>query len=135
MVYLAPESLLFIAEEEGGILTRKLDVFALGVLFHQYLSGDLPGFNHEKYDYAFEAVLDGCELEIHPSIPDYFKEILRSMLEREPDKRPNVEEIFTYLTKDDMRTDFAEPKPITKPLGNTSGVFTKQFFNKARTTL
>lgn len=126
MVYLAPESLLFIAEEEGGILTRKVDIFALGVLFHQYLSGEIPGFDREKYDYAFEAVLDGCELNINSTIPAGFRELLKRMLDRDPDKRPDVEEIFAYVTN-------APKVPCEeKTVINSSS---KGFLSKARTML
>ena len=40
-IYLAPEVRLHMMEEEAKI-TTKIDIFALGILFHQYWSGRLP---------------------------------------------------------------------------------------------
>ncbi len=97
MVYFAPESFLYIAEE-GGRLTAKIDVFALGILFHQYLSGSLPFFDTNEYDYVFEAVLDGAMIGMSPLIPVYIQEILKKMLNVNPDKRPDAKEVYELLT-------------------------------------
>ena len=51
-VYLAPESCLFMCGEPAR-LSCKLDVFALGILFHQYLTGELPEFDVEEQEYIF----------------------------------------------------------------------------------
>ncbi|HAL88711.1 MAG TPA: serine/threonine protein kinase, partial [Clostridiales bacterium] len=56
-VYLAPETRRRMMEEPVSV-TTKADIFALGILFHQYWCGELPGCPKE-YDYLFEAVLDG----------------------------------------------------------------------------
>jgi len=47
-VYLAPEIFLKIVGEDVK-LTSKIDVFSLGIIFHQYLCGKLPAFSKE-YD-------------------------------------------------------------------------------------
>lgn len=96
MVYLAPEAFLRMAQGEM-ILTTKIDVFALGVLFHQYFSGELPEFDKAKYDYVFEAVLDDCELKINEHIPEFIGNIIKKMLEKQPERRPAVDEIFNAL--------------------------------------
>lgn len=108
MVYFAPESFLFIAEE-GGELTTKIDIFALGILFHQYLTGELPGFDRENYDYVFEAVLDGCEVTVDSSIPGYIQRLISSMLNENPEKRPDSREVFSIL-RDGERPAEAEKK-------------------------
>jgi len=93
MVYFAPESFLFIAEEEGE-LTRKIDIFALGIIFHQYFCGELPKFDSSKYDYIFEAVLDGDGVELNKFIPDSVRLIISKMLNVKPAFRPSIEEVF-----------------------------------------
>lgn len=98
MVYLAPESFLFIAEEISELST-KVDVFALGILFHQYFSGELPKFDTENYDYAFEAVLDGAELIIDENIPRFMRDIIIRMLDKDPEKRPTVNDVFADVQK------------------------------------
>ncbi len=126
MVYLAPESFMFIAEE-GGVLTHKIDIFALGVLFHQYFSGELPGFDKTQYDYVFEAVLDGRELIMHPALPETFKSLIRKMLDREPENRPDINEIFGMIT---VKEKEAEDAIITRR-SQTKGP-SKGFLKKAR---
>lgn len=116
MVYLAPESFLFIAEE-GGVLSKKIDIFALGILFHQYFCGELPRFDRVKYDYTFEAVLDGCQPDIHPSIPTNIREMIKKMLDKDPDKRPDVEELFFTLTGNSIN-------PVSKPKDKPEAVHT-----------
>lgn len=107
MVYLAPESFLFIAEEIDK-LTTKIDVFALGILFHQYFGGDLPIFDTEKYDYAFEAVLDGADITIDSKIPKFMRDIIEKMLDRDPEKRPSVNDIFSDIQKYIAEEGYAE---------------------------
>lgn len=118
MVYLAPESFLFIAEETDE-LTTKVDVFALGILFHQYFSGDLPEFDREKYTYAFESVLDGEGLTISDKIPEFMRELLCKMVEQDPEKRPAVSEIFQEIQRYIAEEGYQE-KSVGFPAG-TSG--------------
>lgn len=139
MVYLAPESFLFIAEEEDK-LSRKIDIFALGVLFHQYFSGQLPGFDKRVYDYAFEAVLDGCELIMHPIIPENFKELLKRMLACDPEERPDIEEIYNILIgavtekpeDSEVKTPPVPAPPKDTPASNPSA---PKGFSRARTLI
>ncbi len=94
-VYLAPETLLA-ADGEDVQLTAKVDVFALGLLFHQYYTGNLPRFSSD-YSYAHEAVLDGRPLFLDTDIPNHIQNLIRSMLERDPRNRPSTPEIFETL--------------------------------------
>ena len=97
-VYLAPESFLFIAEEEVK-LTGKIDVFALGVLLHQYFTGELPSFDRSEYDYVFEAVLDGGEVTVSPRVPDFIRALIKKMLLKDPDERPSCQEVYEHVMK------------------------------------
>lgn len=96
MVYFAPESFIYIAEESGSP-TCKIDIFALGVLFHQYFCGELPGFDKEKYAYAFESILDGSGVSVHPSLPKFVADVLKKMLSKNPEDRPDAESCFNYF--------------------------------------
>lgn len=95
-VYLSPEACMFLCEEPVE-LTCKMDVFALGILFHQYLTGELPGFDGEEYDYVHEAVLDGQQIKISEQLPPQLREIISQMLECEPVNRISMEEVFEKL--------------------------------------
>ena len=90
-VYMAPETFLMMEEEEGK-LTAAIDVFALGLVFHQIFTGKLPEFDHEKYDYAFEAVLDGGELIYSREIPELWRNIIIAMTEKDVGKRMTLDD-------------------------------------------
>ena len=94
-VYLAPEGCLFINEEPVE-LTCKMDVFSMGLLMHEYLTGELPHFD-SGYEVAYEAVLDGHTLELDPSLPPKVREILGRMLLSDPEERCTMEEVFRAL--------------------------------------
>ena len=96
MVYFAPESFIYIAEETGSP-NCKIDIFALGILFHQYFCGTLPLFDRSKYSYAFEAILDGGGVTVSPSIPKFVADIITKMLSKDPKDRPDAESCFNYL--------------------------------------
>ena len=96
MVYLSPEAFLFIAEE-SGILTRKIDIFSLGILFHQYFSGEVPEFDKGKYDYLFEAILDDANVGISYRVPEFMRPILTDMLSKHPARRPNANDVLNAL--------------------------------------
>jgi len=95
-VYLAPESSRFIDGEELKI-TPKVDVFALGLLFHEFYTGNLPKFRYE-YNYPFEALLDGAALTIDSGIqPAGLATIIHCMLAGQPEERPSSEVVFKAL--------------------------------------
>lgn len=96
-VYFAPESFLYIAEEVDTI-NCKIDVFALGLLFHQYFTGHLPYFDTEKYDYPFESVLDGNQLSSDKDIPIEYAKIFDQMLAEDPDNRPSLNDVFKQFS-------------------------------------
>jgi serine/threonine protein kinase len=95
-VYLSPEACQLVCGDPIQ-LTCKTDVFAFGLLFHQYLTGELPGFNRAEFDYANEAVLDGQELNISDKLPEQLREMLKSMLVCEPQNRISMAEVYETL--------------------------------------
>lgn len=97
-VYLSPEGAVAIAKEEGSI-TRKADVFALGLMFHAYYTGELPRFD-AGYDYAYEALPNGGTLMLHPmlnSVSD-LREAIEGMLRTNPEERLSMEEVYALLS-------------------------------------
>lgn len=95
-IYMAPETFQLIVEEKGT-LTRKIDVFALGILFHQILTGELPGYSKEVYHYPYEAVLERGELKLACGGTPELAALLRSMLRQQPEDRPELDEVCTRL--------------------------------------
>lgn len=115
-LYLAPEGYLKMNGEPVE-LTEKIDIFALGILFHRYWTGILPTLRFD-YRYAFEAVLDGSEVQLSESIPAGLRGILGRMLDRDPARRPSAEEILTTL-----RSGVSGGIPGTAPMPVGSGFY------------
>lgn len=110
MVYYAPESFKYMVHDIDKIDT-KIDTFALGLLFHQYFTGQLPYFNSEEKNYAFEYVLDGNVLKCDKEIPLQYAKIIESMLLENPESRPSLNEVFKWLEAIDGRDRGVSPPP------------------------
>lgn len=92
-VYFSPEAWERISGGQAE-LTCKIDVFALGILFHQYFAGELPQFDHDACSAAGQALQQGYTLQISKEIPSDIAELLHQMLVRDPDERPSAQEVF-----------------------------------------
>ena len=110
-VYLSPEACLFICGEKTE-LTCKMDVFALGLLMHQYLTGELPYFDKNAYNYAHEAVLDDAVLKADSAdIPLPLQTIIEHMLLKNVEKRISASEVYFLLT-----AYYNKISPVVRPL-------------------
>lgn len=98
MVYLSPEAYLHIAGEESN-LSRKMDIFALGLLLCQYLTGKLPDFDKNEYQYAYESVLDDHPIEVKQVVNEECASLITRMLLKDPAARPDANEVFEKLEK------------------------------------
>lgn len=94
-VYLAPEARLYMMEQVSTLST-KVDIFALGLLFHQYWCGRLPSIPG-GYDYTFEAVLDGVDVMPDARLPEPLRGQIRLMLSRDPRARPSAAQVLEQL--------------------------------------
>ena len=81
-----------------------MDVFALGVLFHQYFCGSLPAFDKEQASYSGEAAAKGYKLSVSPHLPADVSEMIQRMLEADPANRPTSHEIWEFFR--------GKPEPI-----------------------
>lgn len=116
LVYLSPEAYMAIANEETESvnLTHKIDIFSLGILFHQYLTGDIPEFDRINYDYMFEAILDGGYIRIDDTLPANMKDIIRKMLSKNPEDRPEAWQIFKAISGEKHISEKASPVHSSK---------------------
>ena len=96
LVYLSPEGFLHIAGIESNI-GCKMDIFALGILFHQYFTGRLPGIDTNEYQYVYEAVLDDQLPDLHLIENETCRNIVAAMLSKTPETRPGLQEVFQVL--------------------------------------
>ena len=100
--YYSPEMYEYITDEDGIMsrkaLTVKSDIFALGVIFSEYLTGSKPIIPKE-YGGTYSAVSAGASIEFESSehLTPNMEELLRSMLQLEPAKRPSIDEVFRVI--------------------------------------
>ncbi len=114
LVYFSPEACRSIWGEEMT-LTCKMDIFALGVLFHQYFTGQLPGFDTEQSSYPGEAVAKGELLTVSGKIPTDVHDLLASMLNPDPELRPTAIEVFNTLRGIVVTSPKVEPEKDGPP--------------------
>ena len=118
-VYFSPEFWARQMEIEAP-LTCKMDVFALGVLFHQYFTNELPGFPTDTGASSVgQAVLQGLPVTLSDRLPPDLAELFGRMLRLDPKERPTAFEVFKamqparlreYLEANNVR-DRLEEKP------------------------
>lgn len=123
--YMSPELMLYSMSEGdpeyAKNVTYKTDIFSLGLVFHFYLSGELPkydGITDEKLKkkidkgirvYPCQVVQSGGKLVISDRIDDpLFTNIIQEMLDRDPAKRPDCQEILERLKGKSLIKDFIE---------------------------
>lgn len=82
---------------ENAPLTCKMDVFAMGVLFHQYFTGKVPEFDSEKFRTPGQAARAGGEIRLSDELPEDIKTLLAAMLSGKPEARPTAREVFDAL--------------------------------------
>ena len=95
-VYLAPETFLRMNGQEL-MLTKAADIFALGLICHQYITGSLPKIS-SQYHYAFESVLNGEPLGLSAKLPSDLLSLIGRMLSCDPKERPDAEQVFKELS-------------------------------------
>ena len=105
--YFSPEAVLKINGKSAD-MTVWSDVFALGLLLHQYWCGEMPGFS-EEYHYAAEAVLQDSPLQLNENIPAELQKLIASMLHKDHLMRPTAREAWEKVRR---MGDGPEPVPV-----------------------
>lgn len=90
-------------------LTEKSDIFSLGLIYHYYLSGELPTpatltdwmkrrREQGRVIYCWVVLNSGCELRISPKIKSAkYVSLIRDMLSLDPKDRPSALEVLKRL--------------------------------------
>lgn len=98
--YYSPELGTYIKDAETDSrpdLTTKSDIFALGIIFTQYLTGAKPKIT-SKHSYLWESLLAGNALNLEGKhLSSRLNSFLKSMLQIDPEKRPDITQVFTKL--------------------------------------
>lgn len=137
LVYFSPEACKHFWGE-APVLTCKMDVFALGVLFHQYFSGKLPGFDPSLGHYTGEAVAKGGSVTVAADIPEDVRVLLQKMLDADPANRPSATEVYALfagrtlseIQKEEAGSVPAPPTPKPPVSESTSPISGSSFFRR-----
>ena len=112
LVFYSPEAVRYIREEEGSRasdLGLACDIFALGIIYCLYLTGEMPIFDRETYQYPCIAANNGERICIKPgAVPARLEEIVNDMLYTDSGERPNTNQVFERLKSWDKT-------PVTTP--------------------
>lgn len=122
-LYGSPEWQRYVRGMEGTgpeMLTTASDVFALGLLAHLYLTGELPGFP-DAYGSPADAVNDGKNLALDPRLVPETRALLIRMWAAVPGERPDVGAFVDALTPDGCELGPADTKTRTDAPGTTDG--------------
>lgn len=118
--YLAPESFLLMLGQDIQV-DEKADIFSLGLVFHEYFTGELPKINRSEYDYPAEAVLSEEAPEIDPRIPPEMAKLLSEMIDMQPTNRPSSAQVVARVKEmlgHKVEKVIEEPTFYTKKLDN-----------------
>jgi len=98
LTYLAPETFLHIYGEDVK-LDEKVDIFSLGLVFHQYYCGKLPEFDLNQFDYPYEAALELGRLDPdYDKLPGNLANLIADMLNLDPRQRPSALDVVNRIT-------------------------------------
>ncbi|MGW0391758.1 protein kinase domain-containing protein [Streptomyces sp. NPDC003042] len=123
-LYGAPEWRRYVQEDEAvqpEHLTTAVDIFALGLMTHYYLTGALPGHS-ARYGSPADAVSAGDALTLDPRLSDSMQGLIRAMTAPVPRNRPRI---VTYLKAlaDPQVCALVHRRPGTaKPMGTEAQV-------------
>lgn len=100
-VYYSPELEKYIQEDnivKSKDLKTSSDIFALGIIYCQYLTGNLPD-NVYDGDYCSNIVNNGTKIGILTSLdlPESLVKLVNSMLDVDYNKRPSISSVFESL--------------------------------------
>ncbi|CAM9848362.1 unnamed protein product [Scytosiphon promiscuus] len=79
----------------GKLLTRKMDIYSLGMIFYSLVSGDRPYDSAEALE---KAVARKKRPHVDPSWHRGFVQLFRDMWRENPKKRPSAKQVVTRLT-------------------------------------
>jgi len=91
--YFSPEIGLYVSEElsPDHAIAQQIgitsDIFALGLIYHEYLSGELPIFSEEN-EQVWQALCNGERIKLSKKIDYKHRELIARMLAIEPSNRP-----------------------------------------------
>jgi serine/threonine-protein kinase len=93
---------------DSAAVNGKADVFALGCITYELLTGKLPHKGQTAMELAASRVLDAVPPlgQLAPSVPEPVAKLVMAMLEKEAPSRPTMLQVLT-----DLRQSLGMPAP------------------------
>jgi tetratricopeptide (TPR) repeat protein/predicted Ser/Thr protein kinase len=111
--YMAPEQV------EGRGIDHRVDIYALGLIMYEMLTGDVPFHADSTIQLMYKRVNEtpNNPKTLNPDLPDWLARVVMKCLERDPDKR--------YQNASDVLSDVQNSlAPVGSKSGSTSIAFT-----------
>lgn len=89
-------------------LTTRSDVFALGIIFHEFFTGSRPKILDDAIKYICEAAVEN-KIEVSSSIPVDLRNLIISMLDSDYKKRPTLNEVGKSLKSKIVDSHVTDP--------------------------
>ncbi|BCJ41116.1 hypothetical protein GCM10010168_45860 [Actinoplanes ianthinogenes] len=127
-LYGAPEWLRYVKEDPevaADHLTLASDVFALGLMTHVYLVGELPGYDRGRFGAPSQAVWAGEPLVLSGQLHPKTRDLIARMVSADIAARPAIEEVITVFQDEKVvqiggDTPAAPPPSRPSPSGATA---------------
>ena len=100
--YMSPEAFIRMSQDEDGAedkmdVTSKSDIFSLGIIFHEILTGELPKISDSKTQYIGLAVGYGKQVILSEKLALEYSNLIEKMLCQNPNLRPDALYVFELL--------------------------------------
>lgn len=113
--YYSPEQAAYIMDEDeeinGNTLTLKSDIFTLGIIFCEYFTGKKPVLPPDCGN-TWICIEKDKPFSYAKDIPTKLKDLIGLMLQKKPDDRPTINEVFDCLKNLKVdTTPIGSPRP------------------------
>ena len=92
--YFSPEA-YSLSMDESILLDHRIDIFALGIIFHYYWCGRLPKKPDDQT--IGECILRGGSVDLDASIPPVIRQLIIRMISADPDARISLKQVYDVL--------------------------------------
>lgn len=132
-------------------LSCKNDVFAMGLIFHEWWTGDFPYYDgRDDFVNLYQVVHKSWykHIKIDPSVPDWLSDLILDMLYPEPEKRPTMDTVFEAIKSHSYKSNliggiiehkisFEELKKVMGclPQGEEIQKYTEESYNNLKETI
>jgi len=121
MAYAAPEQIAPEQTSSPGGIDARIDIYSLGIVFYQLLTGKLPFQGSSAFDLLMARLIDPPIplLEANPRVPQIFSAILNKALNTDPNGRYQLMDDFSQAlmkARYELSQSLATPLPGDLPI-------------------